>query len=67
MAPAKAVDELGSKLVGVFKPEDLSRQRQLYLEEIARLPAGQVTVIDGNGTEDAVFEKVLASVKALKQ
>ena len=66
LAPAKAVDELGAKLVGVFKPEDVSRQRQLYLEEIARLPAGQVTVVDGNGAEDAVFEKVLAAVKALK-
>lgn len=67
LAPAKAVDELGAKLVGVFKPEDLSRQRQLYLEEIARLPPGQVTVVDASGSEDAVLEKVLAVVKALRQ
>jgi dTMP kinase len=65
MAPPRAVDELGSKLVGVFKPEDLARQRQLYLEEFARLPAGAVTVIDGNAAEDVVFQKVLAAVKAL--
>jgi dTMP kinase len=63
MAPAAAVGELGSKLQGVFKPEDIARQRQLYLEEIARLPAGQVTVVDASGPEDAVFEKVLAAVK----
>jgi dTMP kinase len=66
LAPARAVAELGSKLAGVFTPEDVARQRQLYLEEIARLPAGQVTVIDGNGAEDAVLEQVLAAVRPPK-
>jgi len=66
LAPAAAVDELGSKLVGVFKPEDLTRQRQLYLEEISKLPANEVKVVDAGGSEDAVFEKVLAAVRALK-
>jgi dTMP kinase len=66
LAPARAVSELGAKLAGVFTPEDVARQRQLYLEEISRLPAGQVTVIDGNGPEDAVFEKVLAAVRPPK-
>jgi thymidylate kinase len=66
MAPEAAARELGDKLKGLFTLDDLRRQRELYLAELARLPAGSVTLLHAAETADAVFPEAMAAVRGLR-
>jgi dTMP kinase len=65
VAPDTAGKELGPKLAPHFTPADLVRQRELYLEEIGKLPPGQVKVIAGSRSAEAIFPDVMAAVRGL--
>jgi len=60
-----AAQELGGKLGPQFKPGDLVRQRELYLAEVPKLPAGKVKSIAGSRSAEAIFPDVIAAVRAL--
>jgi thymidylate kinase len=66
LAPEAAARELGDKLKGLFTPEDLKRQRGLYLEELGRMPAGSVKLLHAAETADAIFPEAMAAVRGLK-
>jgi thymidylate kinase len=65
VAPDTAASELGGKLAPLFKPADLVRQRELYLAELPKLPAGKVKVIGGSRSAEAIFPDVIAAVRSL--
>jgi len=67
VSPEFAEKELGAALGRFFKPGDLVRQQRIYLEEIARAPAGKVAVVDGSQPEGAVLAQCLSAVRALIQ
>lgn len=65
MTPETAARELGAALAPLFTPADLVKQRQLYLEEVSKLPPAEVKVIGASQSAEAIFPDVLAAVKAL--
>lgn len=65
LTPETAARELGGSLAPHFTSADLVKQRQLYLDEVGKLPAGQVKVIGASQSAEAIFPDVLAAVKAL--
>ena len=64
MTPETAARELGASLAPHFTPADLVRQRQIYMEELPKLPAGKVKVIGGSQSAEAIFPEVLAAVRS---
>jgi thymidylate kinase len=62
--PEVAAKELGGRLAEFFPSGTLDRQRELYLQEISRLPPDRVKVIAA-GSEDGVFEESLGAVRTL--
>ena len=64
VTPETAARELGASLSPHFTPADLVRQRQIYMEELSKLPAGKVKVIGGSQSADAIFPEVLAAVRS---
>ena len=64
VTPETAARELGASLSPHFVPADLVRQRQIYMEELSKLPAGKVKVIGGSQSADAIFPEVLAAVQS---
>ena len=64
VTPETAARELGTSLSPLFNAADLVRQRQIYMEELPKLPAGKVKVIGGSQSAEAIFPEVLAAVRA---
>ncbi|HET8725429.1 MAG TPA: hypothetical protein VFM53_14625 [Anaeromyxobacteraceae bacterium] len=62
--PEVAERQLGGRLAEFFPPGTLDRQREYYLQELARLPAGRAKVIAA-GSPDGVFEESLDAIRAL--
>lgn len=62
--PDLAEKQLGGRLSEFFPPGTLERQRELYLQEIHRMPPGRARIIAA-GSEDGVFEESLAAIGAL--
>jgi len=65
VAPETAAQELGGRLAPLFKAADLIRQRELYLEELSKLPAKQVKIIAASRQAEAISPDVIAAVRAL--
>jgi dTMP kinase len=65
VAPDTAARELGQNLSPLFTPADLTRQREIYLAELARLPAAKVKTVAGSRSAEAIFPDVIAAVRAL--
>lgn len=64
VTPETAARQLGASLSPHFAPADLVRQRQIYMDELSKLPAGKVKVIGGSQSADAIFPEVLAAVRS---
>lgn len=64
VVPETAARELGPALSPHFSPADLVRQRQIYMEELPKLPAGKVKIIGGSSSAEAIFPEVLAAVRS---
>jgi len=64
VVPETAARELGAALSPHFTPADLVRQRQIYLEELPKLPAGKVKIIGGSSSAEAIFPEVLAAIRS---
>ncbi len=62
--PEVAARQLGGRLEQFFPAGTLEKQRELYLQELSRLPADRVRIIAA-GSEDGVFEEALSAVHAL--
>ena len=64
MRPEVAARQLGGRLSEFFPAGTLERQRELYLQEIGRLPPDRARIIAA-GSEDGVFEESLAAIRSL--
>ena len=64
MRPEVAARQLGGRLSEFFPAGTLERQRELYLQEIGRLPPDRAKIIAA-GSEDGVFEESLAAIRSL--
>jgi thymidylate kinase len=64
MRPEVAARQLGGRLSEFFPAGTLERQRELYLQEIGRLPPDRTKIIAA-GSEDGVFEESLAAIRSL--
>ena len=64
VTPETAARELGASLAPHFTQADLVRQRQIYMDELSKLPAGQVKIIGGSQSAEAIFPEVLAAVRS---
>jgi len=64
VTPETAAKELGASLAPNFTPADLVRQRQIYMDELPKLPAGKVKIIGGSQSAEAIFPEVLAAVRS---
>jgi thymidylate kinase len=62
--PELAAKQLGDRLSAFFPPGTLERQRELYLQELHRLPPDRVKRIAA-GSEEGVFEESLAAIRPL--
>jgi thymidylate kinase len=62
--PDLAAKQLGGRLTEFFPPGTLERQRELYLQELHRLPPGRARIIAA-GSEEGVFEESLAAIRSL--
>lgn len=62
--PEVAEKLLGGSLLEFFPAGTLERQRELYLQELSRLPAGASRIIAA-GSEDGVFEEALQAIQSL--
>jgi thymidylate kinase len=62
--PDLAEKQLGGRLSEFFPPGTLERQRELYLQELHRLPPARTRIIAA-GSEDGVFEESLEAIGAL--
>jgi thymidylate kinase len=62
--PELAAKQLGGRLSEFFPAGTLDRQRELYLQELSRLPADRVKVIAA-GSADGVFEESLVAIRSL--
>lgn len=62
--PEVAEKLLGGRLREFFPAGTLERQRELYLQELSRLPAGASRIIAA-GSEDGVFEEALQAIQSL--
>lgn len=65
LSPEAALDELGSRIEDYFSPEDLHAQQKCFKEELFRLPAGTVGIIDASKHEDQIIEEALALIKKI--
>lgn len=63
--PEVSIKEIGPKLKGLFKPDDLFLQQKVYMEELAQLPKEKVTTIDGTKPEQAIYADALATISKL--
>ena len=64
MRPEVAARQLGGRLSEFFPAGTLERQRELYLQEIGRLPPDRAKIIAA-GSEDGVFEESLTAIRSL--
>jgi thymidylate kinase len=64
MRPEVAERQLGGRLADFFPAGTLGRQRELYLEQLSRLPRDRVRIIAA-GSEDGVFEEALVAIRAI--
>jgi thymidylate kinase len=64
MRPEVASQHLGGRLAEFFPAGTLDRQRELYLQELSRLPADRVKVVAA-GSADGVFEESLVAIRSL--
>jgi thymidylate kinase len=62
--PEVAERQLGGRLSEFFPGGTLVRQRELYLQELSRLPPERVRIIAA-GSEEGVLEEAVAAVRAL--
>jgi thymidylate kinase len=65
VTPETAARELGASLAPHFTQADLVRQRQVYMEELPKLPPGKVKSIGGSQSAEAIFAEVLAAIRAV--
>ncbi len=65
VTPETAARELGASLAPHFTQADLGRQRQIYLEELSKLPPGKVKLIGGSRSAEAIFPEVLAAIRTV--
>jgi thymidylate kinase len=65
VTPETAARELGPSLSPHFDLTDLVRQRQIYMEELPKLPAGKVKIIGGAQSAEALFPETLAALRTV--
>lgn len=64
--PETAERELGGRLAAFFPAGTLHRQRDLYLQELNRIPSDRVRVIAA-GSVDGVFEESLEAIRSFER
>ncbi len=62
--PEVAEKQLGGRLSEFFPAGTLVRQRELYLQELSRLPRERVRIIAA-GSEEGVLAEALEAIRAL--
>jgi thymidylate kinase len=63
--PETAINELGDKLHDYFKPSDLVRQQEYFLEELAKLPSEKMRIINSAQQIEGILAETLSTVQAL--
>jgi dTMP kinase len=61
--PEAAAQELGEKIIDLFKPSDLFLQRDYYLEELSKTPDNKYRIINATHHADEVFSEALAAIQ----
>lgn len=65
LAPAIAFKNLGAGNEGHFSVDDLRWQSDCYRTELAKLPAGQVGIIDASYPEEMIADAALALIRKI--
>lgn len=65
LAPEVAVENLGSRIEGLYTPEDIQLQAACFKKELARLPKHQVGIIAAGKPEAAIAAEALALINGI--
>ena len=65
LAPERALEALESRIEGYFTPDDIYRQAACYREELSRLPANRLGIIDVTKPDEVIAAEALELVKAI--
>lgn len=65
LAPELALKNLGAEIAGHFTPDNIRWQADSYRTELAKLPAGQVGIIDASYPEEMIAEAALALIRKI--
>lgn len=65
LAPEAAVENLGSRIEGLYTPEDIQLQAARFKEELARLPKPQVGIVSAEKPAKAIAVEALAHINRI--
>jgi dTMP kinase len=65
ITPETGITKLGERLINNFKPEDLALQQKVFKEELSRLPATKVKIINGERHEDEIYKDALSAIQGV--
>lgn len=65
LAPEKALENLGLRIEGVFRPADIHLQADCYQKELAKLPASKLGILDATKPAEMIAEEALELVKGI--
>ena len=62
LEPELALVNLGRRIEGLFTPDDIRLQTEIYSKELAKLPKDKVGIIDATKPEDVIAAEALELV-----
>lgn len=65
LAPEIALDNLGSRIDGYFTPADIRLQAACYRQELAKMPADRVGIIDATKPSEMLADEALALINRI--
>lgn len=65
LAPEAAVENLGSRIEGLYTPEDIQLQAACFKEELARLPKPQVGIVSAEKPAKEIAGEALAHINRI--
>ncbi len=65
LAPEIALINLGSRIEGLFTPDDIRQQAACYKKELAKLPKDKVGIIDATKPEEMIAAEALKLVNGI--
>ena len=65
LAPEIALINLGSRIEGLFTPDDIRHQAACYKKELAKLPKDKVGIIDATKPEEMIAAEALKLVNGI--